>query len=170
MSMKFFVPADGSAGPNSVTIPLPAVPSSTLRFSVPRPGLDIQISPAHFRKVTPSGGTTTLEAVLPATDRALISWSPAVREEISGTLRVQAQVKMRLPAKRAKAAKKSAALVRTPVKTRARRVSSESFSPSCRLKLLVLVVLTVVAALLLILALLLKSAGAAAAPLFAVLF
>ncbi len=92
VSMKFFVPADSAAGPNSVTIPLPAVPSSTLRFSVPRPGLDIQISPAHFRKVTPSGGATTLEAVLPVTDRALISWSPAVREEISGTLRVQAQV------------------------------------------------------------------------------
>ncbi|MBN2225043.1 MAG: hypothetical protein JW765_10240 [Deltaproteobacteria bacterium] len=92
VSLKFFVPVDTGAGPNAVDIPLPEVPSSTLRFSVPRPGLDIQITPAHFRKVTPSGGSTTLDAVLPVTDRALISWSPAVREEISGTLRVQAQV------------------------------------------------------------------------------
>ncbi len=92
VSLQFFVPVDGGAGPNAVDIPLPEVPSSTLRFSVPRPGLDIQITPAHFRKVTPSAGGTTLTAVLPITNRAVVSWSPAVREEISGTLRVQAQV------------------------------------------------------------------------------
>ena len=92
VSLKFFVPADTGAGRNSLDIPLPEVPSSTLTFSVPRPGLDIQITPAHFRKVTASGGGTMLEAVLPITSRAAISWSPAVREEASGTLRVQAQV------------------------------------------------------------------------------
>lgn len=92
VSLKFFVRANTGAGPNAVDIPLPEVPSSTLTFSVPRPGLDIEITPAHFRKVTPAAGGTTLTAVLPITSRAAISWSPAVREEISGTLRVQAQV------------------------------------------------------------------------------
>jgi len=92
VSLNFFVPVDAGAGPNTVDILLPEVPSSTLRFTVPRPGLDIQITPAHFRKVTPSGGSTELSAVLPITSRAVISWSPAVREEVSGTLRVQAQV------------------------------------------------------------------------------
>jgi hypothetical protein len=92
VSLRFFVPADTGAGRNAVDIPVPEVPSSTLTFSVPRPGLDIQITPAHFRKVIASGGATVLEAVLPITSRAAISWSPAVREEVSGTLRVQAQV------------------------------------------------------------------------------
>jgi hypothetical protein len=92
VTMRFFVTADSGSGKNSIDIPLPEVPSSTLTFTVPKPGLDIQIAPAHFRRVTPSGGGTTLEAVLPITDRAVISWSPAVREEASGTLRVQAQV------------------------------------------------------------------------------
>jgi len=92
VSLKFFVPVDTGAGPNAVVVPVPEVPSSSLTFSVPRPGLDIQITPAHFRKVTPAGGGTMLEAVLPITDRVAISWSPAVREEVSGTLRVEAQV------------------------------------------------------------------------------
>ncbi len=92
VTLNFYVTADSGSGKNAVDIPLPQVPASTLTFTVPKPGLDIQITPAHFKKVTPSGGGTTLEAVLPITDRAVISWSPAVREEASGTLRVQAQV------------------------------------------------------------------------------
>jgi hypothetical protein len=92
VSLKFFVPADTESGNDSLQVPLPRVPSSTLSLTVPRPGLDFEVVPAHWVRVSGSGGATTVETVLPVTDHVAISWSPAVRGEVSGALRVQAQV------------------------------------------------------------------------------
>jgi hypothetical protein len=92
VTLKFFVSADTGSGRDSLNVPIPRVPATTLTFTVMQPGLEFEVAPAHYTKVVPAGGGTTVDAVLPITDSLAISWSPAVREEVSGALRVQAQV------------------------------------------------------------------------------
>jgi hypothetical protein len=92
VSLRFFAKVNDGYGKDGVEISIPRVPVSELRFVVSESGMDFEVSPANYVKVTSSAGATTLDAVLPVTDRLSISWSPKVTEEVSGELRVQAQV------------------------------------------------------------------------------
>lgn len=92
ISLRFFAKVNDGYGKDGIEISIPKVPVSKLSFIVFEPGMDFEISPANYVKISSTGGSTTLNAVLPVTEWLSISWSPKVTEEISGELRVQAQV------------------------------------------------------------------------------
>jgi hypothetical protein len=90
--LTFYKPVAKDSGKVGINVPIPRVPVSTVKFSVPKSGMDFTISPANYKKTTSLASSSRLEAVLPVTGNFSMYWSPAVPEEISGELRVTAKV------------------------------------------------------------------------------
>ncbi|MBN1881149.1 MAG: hypothetical protein JW885_03160 [Deltaproteobacteria bacterium] len=92
LSLTLYAPIYEGYGNDSVEISVPEVATSKVRFSVGEPDLEFEVSPASYLTTSPTGTSTTVDAVLPAGTWVSISWRSEFEEGTSGELRVQAQV------------------------------------------------------------------------------
>ncbi len=100
MTLSYRVDASASGGGGHVLgVPLPEAASTQLTASLPGTGLDVAVIPAAGVRVSASGNTTRVQATLPSTTGAQISWRTPTgfgasfsRATYRGTLRGDAVV------------------------------------------------------------------------------